>query len=137
MVDLGQRRDGTLESATTRPLLDRDCRWNAMNRIEVGARCRLHELPRVGIERFEIAALAFIEEDIERQRRFARTRDTGDDGEAATRNLDIDALEVVLARTAHDHLSTGRGRTVAARWRLGDHTHGLRGVCVIEERARW
>ena len=62
---------------------------------------RLHELARVGVQRFEIAALAFGEHDVERERRFARARDAGDHREFSARNFDVDRFQVVLARVAH------------------------------------
>ena len=69
----------------------------------------MHELPRIGIERFQITPLAFAEQDVKGQGRFARARDAGDDGEALARNIDIDVLEVVLARLMDaDHAQTGR-----------------------------
>ena len=78
MIDLGQRGDRALESAAAGALLDRHGRRDAVNGIHVGARGRLHELSRVGIERFQVATLALIEQQVEGQRRFAGTRDTRD-----------------------------------------------------------
>src|SRR3954464_14105841 len=63
-----------------------------------GARGRLHELAGVRVQRFQVSPLALIKEDVERQGRFARPRDPGDHGEPAPRDLDVDVLEVVLAR---------------------------------------
>ena len=98
MIDLGNGRDRALASAAAGALFDGDRRRNAENRIHIGTRRGLDELPGVGVERFEIAALAFGEEDVERQRAFAAAADAGDDGELVARDADIDALEVVLAR---------------------------------------
>ena len=41
-------------------------------------------------------------EDVVHQRRFAAARNAGDHGERAQRNLDVDVLQIVLAR-ARDH----------------------------------
>ena len=63
-----------------------------------GREARLHELARVGVERFEVAALALGEQDVEGEGGLARARHAGDHGEAAARDLDVDVLQVVLAR---------------------------------------
>src|SRR6185436_7436217 len=53
-------------------------------------------------------------EDVEGERRLARSRHAGDDAELPAWDLDVDALEVVLARVAHaDRISPsplGEGR---------------------------
>ena len=90
MVDLGERRDRALAAAAARALLDRDGRRNAEDRVDVGPRGRLHELARVGVQRLEVAPLAFGEEDVESERGLARARDAGDDRELAARDLDVD-----------------------------------------------
>ena len=61
----------------------------------------MHELARIGIERFEIATLAFTENHIEGQRRLAAARDTGDYGELVARHLDIDIFQIVFAGVVH------------------------------------
>ena len=68
VVDLGERRDRALAAAAAGALLDRHRRRNAEDRVDVGPRRRLHELARIGVERLEIAALAFVEQDVERER---------------------------------------------------------------------
>ena len=98
VVDLGQRRDRALAAAAARALLDRDRRRDAEDRVDVRARRGLHELARVGVQRFEIAALPFGEQDVERERALAAAGHAGDDGEAVARDRDVDALQVVLAR---------------------------------------
>ncbi len=57
----------------------------------------LEELPRVGAEGLDVAALPFGVDRVERERRFAGTREAGDDRQAFARNIHVDALEVVLA----------------------------------------
>ena len=97
VVHFGQRADGGLAAAAAGALLDRHRRRNAEDRVDVGPRGGLDELPRVGIERLEIPALAFGEQDVEGEGRFAGPRHAGHHGEAPARDLDVDALEVVLA----------------------------------------
>ena len=98
MVDFRHGRDRALASTAAGPLFDGDGRGNPKNRVHVGARGRLDELARIGVQRFEVAALAFGEQDIECQRALAAAADAGDDGKLVTGNIDIDALEIVLAR---------------------------------------
>ena len=65
MVDLGQRRHRALAAAAAGALLDRHRRRDAVDRVHVGPRRGLHELARIGVQRLEIAALAFVEQDVE------------------------------------------------------------------------
>ena len=89
-----------------------------MDRIDFGSRRRLHELTRIGIERFEIATLSLVEQDVERERGFAGARNSGDHREAVARDLDVDVLQVVLARPAHDDTVaiTARGERPRLRY---------------------
>ena len=122
MVDLGQRRDGALAPAAARALLDRDGRRDAEDRVDVGTRRRLHELARVGVQRFEVAALALGEQDVERERALAAARDAGHDGEAVARNRDVDVLQVVLARV----VDADRVGAAGCARRLAQRMHGGR-----------
>ena len=95
VVDLGERRDRALAAAAAGALLDRDGRRNAEDRIDVGARGRLHELARVGVQRLEIAALAFGEQDVERERRSCREPETPViTVKLVARDLDVDVLRL-------------------------------------------
>ena len=101
VIDLRQRRDRALAAAAAGALLDRNCRRDAEDRIHVGTRRGLHELARISIERFEVAALPLAEHDVERERRLARARDARHDRKAVARQLDVDVLQVVLARAVN------------------------------------
>ena len=101
VIDLGERGHRALASAATGALLDRDRRRNAEDAVDIGSRGRLHELARIGIERFEVSALAFAENHIEGQGRLAAARDTGDHGELVARHLDIDILQIVFTGVVH------------------------------------
>ena len=61
------------------------------------ARGTLHKLACVGVERFEIAALAFGEQNVKRERGFARAGDAGDHGEFAARDIYVDVFEIMFA----------------------------------------
>ena len=68
MIDLGERCDGALSAAAARALLDRNGRRNAVDRIHVGTRGGLHELTRIGVQGFKVAALTLVEDDVKRER---------------------------------------------------------------------
>ena len=95
---LGRRAHGGFAPAARQALLDGHRRRDAVHRIDLGPTRRLHDAARVGVERFEITPLAFVEQDVERQRGFARAADAGDDVELAAWDVDAQVLEVVLAR---------------------------------------
>ena len=65
MVDLGHRRHRALAPASAGALFDSYGRRQAENSIDRRTRSWLHELTRIGIERFQIAALTLGEQDIE------------------------------------------------------------------------
>ena len=104
MPDLGRGADRALTAAARQPLLDGNSRRNAVHRIDFGPARRLHDAARVGVERFEVTPLPFVEQDVEGQRRLARAADAGDHTELAARNVDRQVLQVVLARV--DDLDT-------------------------------
>ena len=96
--DLRRRRDRALAPAARQALLDRDRRRNAVHRIDLRPSRRLDDAARIRVQRFEVAPLALVEQDVERQRALARAADAGDDAELAARNGDVERLQVVLAR---------------------------------------
>ena len=98
MVYFSESADRGFAPAAARALLDGDGGRDSVDRIHVGTRGRLDELSCVGIEGFEIAALAFGKHDVEGERRLARARDSRHDSKPVARYLDIDILEIVLPR---------------------------------------
>ena len=100
VVDLGHRRDRRARVARGRLLLDRDRRRQPLDRIDLGLLHQFEELSGVGAEALDIAALALGVDRVEGQGRLAGTRQPGDHHEAVARQIDIDVLEVVLARAA-------------------------------------
>ena len=98
VVDLGERGHRGLAPAAAGALLDRHGGRDAEDCVHVRPGRGLHELAGVGVQRFEVAALALGEDDVERERRLARARHARDHGEAPARDLDVDVLEVVFAR---------------------------------------
>ena len=97
VIGLGEGRHRALAPPAARALLDGHGRRDAEHRVDLGPARRLHELPGVGVERLQIPALAFREEDVEGQRALATSAHPRDHGEAVARDGDVDPLQVVLA----------------------------------------
>ena len=112
VIDLGQRRDGALAAAAARALLDRDGRRNAVHGVDVGAAGGLDELARVRVQRLEVAALAFGEQDVERDRALAAAADARDDRELVARDRKA-RRSSGCARARARSRSRWRGRAVA------------------------
>ena len=73
VMDLGERAHRALPAAAAGALLDRHRGRDAEDGVHVrAARRRLHKLPRIGVERFQVAALALGKQDVEGQRGLAR-----------------------------------------------------------------
>ena len=72
--------------------------------VDVRLLHHLQELPRVGRERLDVAALALRVDRVEGERRLAGAREPGDADEAVPRQTDGDVLEVVLAGAVDDEL---------------------------------
>ena len=103
VVDLRSRADRRAAARRGVLLLDSDRRRNALDAVHQRFRHPLEELFGIRRERLDVTALALGVEGIERQRALARPRWSGDDREGAPRQLDGDALEIVLPRVADDH----------------------------------
>ena len=61
---------------------------------------QFQELAGIGRQALDIAALALGIDGVEGERRLARARQAGQHRQGVARNLDIDILEIVLARAA-------------------------------------
>ena len=101
VVNLGHGGDGRARVAARRLLLDGDGRRQALDMLDIGFLHHLQKLARIGGQRFHIAALPLGIDGVEGQRRLARPRQAGNDDQLVPGQVDIDALEVMLARTAH------------------------------------
>src|SRR5271154_2290220 len=110
MIDLGDGRHRALAPAAARALLDGHGRRDTEDRIHIGTRRGLDKLPGVRVKRFEIAALPFRKEDIERQRALAAAANARDDDKFVTGDADVDVLEVVLARVVNAYRIVGPRR---------------------------
>ena len=123
--DLGGGAHRALAPAAREALLNGHRGWNAVDGIDLGPAGRLHDAAGVGVERFEVAALAFVEQDIERQRGFSRAADAGNHVEAPARNLHRQALQVVFAGVDNFYAIFGLQRTLRLRQPLliQEHRH--------------
>jgi hypothetical protein len=101
-VNLGHRPDGGSRVADAVLLADRDGGTDPLDPVDVGLFHPLEELPRVGGERFHVAALPFGVDRVKGERRLPRPAHTGDDHELAGRQRDVDVLEIVRPGAAND-----------------------------------
>ena len=69
--------------------------------VDIGLFHHVKELARIGRKALNIAALAFGVDRIEGERGFARARQPCDHHELIPRDININRLEIVLARAAH------------------------------------
>ena len=100
VVDLGDRADRRARVVRRRLLLDRDRGREALDVVDVRLLHHREELPRVGRERLDVAALAFRVDRVERERRLAGARQAGDHDQPVAGQVEVDAFEVVGAGTA-------------------------------------
>ncbi len=120
VVDLGHRPHGRARVVRRRLLLDRDRRRQALDQVDVRLFHQLQELARIRRQRLDIAALAFRIERVERERALARSRQPRDHDQPQSRQVEVQVLQVVRARTADaDQIHSGTKRGMhEARWRM-------------------
>ena len=116
VVDLGDRADGGARVAARRLLVDRDRRRQPLDDVDVGFVHLTEELAGIRTQRLDVATLSLGVDRVESETRLARPGQAGEHDQAVARQLDIDVLEVVLARAAHHDLRAAAER---ARGRLG------------------
>ena len=112
VVDLGDRPDGRARVARRALLVDGDRRREAVDLVDVGLLHLAEELARIGAQALDVPPLPLRVDRVEREAALARSGQPGDDDEAVARERDVDVLEVVLARAAHDKLILGHGPSV-------------------------
>jgi len=83
-------------------LIDRDRGRETVDVVHVRFLHQTQELASIGGQGFDVPALALGVNGIERQGRLPRPGDAGDDDELVPRNLDVDVLQIVLARSSYD-----------------------------------
>ena len=126
VVDLGDRPDRGARVLRGGLLLDRDRRREPLDGVDVRLLHLLEELPGVRGERLHVAALSLGEERVERQRRLARAGQPREHHQLVARQVEVDVLEIVLARAAdRDELAGGGcGNCCARPWRVDFVSHG-------------
>ena len=77
--------------------------------LDIGLLHHLEELARVGAQALDVAPLPLGIDGVEREARLARARQAGDHGQPVARDVDVDALEVVLARAADGDMGQHKG----------------------------
>ena len=121
VVDLGDGADRRPRVAVGRLLVDRDRRRQALDEVDVGLVHLPEELPGVGRQRLDVAALALGEDRVEGQAGLARPGQAGEHDEAVAGQFELDVLEVVLAGTTDDEVVMTHARN--ARWGHRQHPH--------------
>ncbi len=119
VVDLGDRGDGRARIAAGGLLLDRDRGAEPVDVLDIGLLHHLEELARVGREALDIAPLPLGIDRVERQAALARAGQSRDHDQAVARQVDVDALEVVLARTADGDCGQAHRDGCSANVRMG------------------
>ncbi len=110
VVDLGDGADRRARVLRGGLLLDRDGRRQAVDLVDVRLLHHLQELARIGRQALDIAALAFGIDRVEGERRLAGAGQAGDHDQAVARQVEVDVLEIVLARAAdRDHTGIAAG----------------------------
>ena len=91
--------------------------------IHIGLLHHLQKLARIGRERFDIAPLAFCIDGVKGEAGLARAGQARDDSQRIARNIDINALEVVLAGAPNLNMSQ-HGAAVPHLFRRGKWAKG-------------
>ncbi|MEZ6009048.1 MAG: ABC transporter ATP-binding protein [Planctomycetota bacterium] len=112
-MKLGQGGDGRASTREGAASLEGDGGGDPLHRVHGGPVHALEELPRVGREGLHVPPLTFGIQRVEGQARLAAARDARHHGHAPDGDVQVDAAQVVLARSAQpDDVSVGHGREV-------------------------
>ena len=118
----GSHRVGLVDGDRGRDAVDAACL------VELWLVHPVEKLARVGRERLDVAALPFAVDGVEGERGLAGTAHPGDDVQLAEREVEIHALEIVLAGAADsDGWLRGHGRPTRVRRRDAERTSPLSG----------
>ena len=146
IIDLRHRADGRARALHVVRLLDGDGRRDAADFVHARLVHSVQKLPRVGRERLDVTPLPFRVDRVECERRLAAAARPGDDDQFSQRQIEIEALEVVLPRTSHlDAIGAGcdgecwaffghrkKGRAMCRHVRhLATGVTGLVRVCLV------
>ena len=102
VVNLGDGADRRARIAVGGLLVDRNRRGQTLDEIDVGLVHLTEELPGIGAQRLDVAALSLGEDGVERQRGLPRPGQPGEHDQSVPGKVEVDAAEVVLAGTLDD-----------------------------------
>ncbi len=111
--------DGAARGLDGVALLNGDGRRETFDVVDLRFVHALQELAGVGREGFDVAALALGVERVEGEGGFPGTAQPGYDGEGMVGNIDVDILEVVLARAANSDVAGTHGGKGGSRPGIG------------------
>ena len=118
VVDLGDRADRRARVAVRRLLVDGHRGAETLDEVDVGTVDLSEELTRVRAERFDVPALPFSEDRVERKAGLARAAEPREHDERIPRNIEVDVLQIVDAGT-----SNGEGSARVGMRRDGNNGH--------------
>ena len=98
VVNFGRRTDRRSRIARIDLLLDGDGRRDPRNEIDVRLVDLTQKLPRIGRQALDVAPLPLGENGVERERGFARSRQSRNDNQLIVRNFNLDILQIVHPR---------------------------------------
>ena len=135
---LGGGAHGAFAPTARQALFDGHRGWDAIHRVHLGPSRRLHDAARIGVQAFQVAALALVEQNVKRQSGLARTADAGDHIELTARNVHAQVAQVVLAGVDDADAFFQRLAQVLGRWLLhqaqGQAAGRRRGVGIGQRR---
>jgi len=117
VVNFGGGGDGGAGVAGGVFLADGDAGGDAIDLIDLGLFHAFEELAGVGGEGFDVAALAFSVDGVERERGFAGAGNAGDDGEFVVGDGEGEVFEVAEARASDDDFA-GTGLLAQFGWEV-------------------
>ena len=139
IVDFGDGADGRARIARGGLLLDGNGGREAVDLVDIRLLHHLQELPRIGRERLDVAALALGIDGVEGERGLARAGQAGEHHQRIARDVEIDVLEIVLARAPDGddaHVGAGRASFFLSNRSFIGSTNVRRGVRFRRERMR-
>ena len=101
IVDLGDGAHGRAGGLDVVGLLDGDGGGDAVNGVDLRLVHAVHELPGVGAESLDVAALALGVDGIEGEAGLAAAAGARDDVEFPERNIEVESLQIILSDAAN------------------------------------
>ena len=126
VVDLGDGPDRGPRVPAGALLVDGDRGRQAVDLVDVRLLHLAQELPGIGAQALDVAALALGVDGVEGEAGLAAPRQAGDHDQAVTREGDVDVLEVVLAGSEHHDPILGHDPSVPGH---GQIEHPFRFRC--------